>query len=200
MMYSMILYTIMMLCNIADNQSRHLCCVHSSLDCSVTHLCTPMIKGYAGLLSHSPFMASYEQANIIRTSMRVRIKASKTDKYRKSAFILICKSGTSTCPHNAMCKYLKHCTTHKGSPLFTFRNGNYLTRRDVSSMTKSLIGLAGVNPANYSSHSYIIGAATTAAAASIPESLIQFNPRWRSTGYKTYIHSVLPREYAMPPS
>ena len=88
-----------------------------------------------------------------------------------------------------MRKYRKQPTTHKGSPLFTFRNGNFLMRRDMSLMTKSLIRLAGANPAMYGSHSYRIGAATTAAVAGISESLMQTLGRWRSTAYKTYIQS-----------
>ena len=153
-----------------------------------------MIKGYTGQLSHWPFMASYEQVNIrlkpsiattntsmhllcrditlSRTSMRVHIKASKTSIANLQSSSYACKTGISTCSHNAMRQYLKHRTTHKGSPLLTFGNGKFLTRRDVSSMTKSLLGLAGANPANYSNHSYRIGVATTAAAAGIPELLI----------------------------
>ena len=43
----------------------------------------------------------------------------------------------------------------------------------VSLIIKSLLCLTGVNPPFYSSHSYRVGAATTAATASITESLIQ---------------------------
>ena len=122
-------------------------------------------------------------------SMKIHIKASKTDQYRQSAVVLISRTGTSTCPLSAMDKFLKQSNCRKSSPLFTFRNGKYLTRQDVSSMTKSLLYLVGANPALYSSHSYRIGAATTAAAAGIPESLIQTLGRWQSTAYKTYIRS-----------
>ena len=122
-------------------------------------------------------------------SMKVHIKASKTDQYRQSAVVLISRTGTSTCPLNPMDKFLKQSNCRKSSPLFTFRNGKYLTRQDVSSMTKSLLYLVGANPALYSSHSYRIGAATTAAAAGISESFIQTLRRWQSTSYKTYIRS-----------
>ena len=122
-------------------------------------------------------------------SMKIHIKASKTDQYRQSAVVLISRTGTSTCPLSAMDKFLKQSNCRKSTPLFTFRNGKYLTRQDVSSMTKSLLYLVGANPALYSSHSYRIGAATTAAAAGIPESLIQTLGRWQSTAYKTYIRS-----------
>ena len=122
-------------------------------------------------------------------SMTIRIKSSKTDQFRRSAVLLISKTSTSTCPVKAMDKFLTQSNTRKSSPLFTFRNGKFLTRQDVSSMTKSLLCLAGTDPTLFSSHSYRIGAATTAAAAGISESLIQVLGRWRSTAYKTYIRS-----------
>lgn len=126
---------------------------------------------------------------LTNTSMKVYIKASKTDQYRQTAVVLIGKTGTSTCPINAMRKFLQQSESHRHLPLFTFHNGKYLTRRDVSALTKSLLRLTGANPALYSSHSYRIGAATTAAAAGISEPLIQTLGRWQSTAYKTYIRS-----------
>ena len=88
-----------------------------------------------------------------------------------------------------MRKFLQQSESHRHLPLFTFHNGKYLTRRDVSALTKSLLRLTGANPTLYSSHSYRIGTATTAAAAGISEPLIQTLGRWQSTAYKTYIRS-----------
>ena len=95
-------------------------------------------------------------------SMNIHIKASKTDQHCQSAVVLISRTGTSTCPLNAMDKFLKQSNSRKSSPLFTFRNGKYLMRQDVSSMTKSLLYLVRANPILYSNHSHRIGAATTA--------------------------------------
>ena len=86
-------------------------------------------------------------------SMKIHIKASKTDQYHQSAVVLISRTGTSTCPLNAMDEFLKQSNSRKSSPLFTFRNGKYLTRQDVSLMTKSLLYLVRANPALYSNHS-----------------------------------------------
>ena len=121
--------------------------------------------------------------------MKVKLKFSKTDQFRKSSTILIGRTGTSTCSVTAMRKYLRHTSSEPTRPLFTLHNGRFLTRRDVSVMTKLLLHSKGVNPHHCSSHSYRIGAATTAAAVGIPDSLIQTLGRWRSSAYKSYIRS-----------
>ena len=42
-------------------------------------------------------------------------------------------------------------------------------------------------PSSYTSHSFRIGAVTTAAAAGLPPTLIKTLGRWRSNAYKTYV-------------
>ena len=128
-----------------------------------------------------------ENVTVHKDAMEILIKGSKTDQFRKSTTLHLPTLGTATCPVRAMKKFLERSRNRSTLPLFTFHNGTFLTRRDVSTMTKSL--LAGlVNDASpYSSHSYRIGAATTAAAAGLPDSQIQTLGRWRSSAYKSYI-------------
>ena len=47
---------------------------------------------------------------------------------------------------------------------------------------------AGMCPSNYASHSFRIGAVTTAAAAGLPTWLIKTLWRWSSDAYLTYVH------------
>ena len=126
---------------------------------------------------------------IRKDRMLICIKGSKTEQFRKRASILISKTGTSTCPVTAMNDFLKHSHHPKSLPLFAFQDGKFLTRRDVSTMTKSLLASRVPDVHRYSSHSYRIGAATTAAAAGIPDSLIQTLGRWHSNAYKSYIRT-----------
>ena len=89
-----------------------------------------------------------------------------------------------------MQKYLNNCTMRHTGPLFVHASGRYLIRRDVSDVTKCLLQSAGVDPSLYSSHSYRIGAATSAAAAAgMPDHLIKTLGRWRNSAYQRYIHS-----------
>ena len=100
--------------------------------------------------------------------------------------VLIGATGTSTCPVRAMRKYLGE---HHSGPLFTLTSGKFLTRRNVSDVTKSLLSMAGIDPTSYSSHSYRIGAATSAAAAGLSDHLVKTLGRWRSSAYQGYIRT-----------
>ena len=76
-----------------------------------------------------------QDVTICKEGMEVHIKGSKTDQFKNSTTLHIARLGMPTCPVRAMEKFLGQ-SSHKNSlPLFTFRNGRFLTRIDVSSMT-----------------------------------------------------------------
>ena len=54
-------------------------------------------------------------------------------------------------------------------------------------VVRQLLQGTGVNQAHYSSHSFRIGAATTAAAARLPASLIKTLGHWKSSAYESYV-------------
>ena len=126
---------------------------------------------------------------INKHSISVHLKRSKTDRFGKSATVLIGATGSSTCPVRAMQKFLVSRRCQSPGPLFRLSNGHLLTRSSISTMTKSLLRAADVDPGSYSSHSYRIGAATAAADAGLPDHLIKTLGRWRSNAYQTYIHT-----------
>ena len=97
--------------------------------------------------------------------------------------------GTDTCPVRAMEKFLRRSRHRSTRPLLTFHNGRFLTRLDVSTMTKLLLSHSEKDTSPYSSHSYCIGAATTAAAAGLPDSQIQSLGRWHSSAFNLYIRT-----------
>ena len=77
-------------------------------------------------------------------------------------------------------------------PLFQFQNGAFLTRQRFVYHIHSALEKAGVDPTKYNGHSFRIGAATTAAAKGMEDSMIKTLGRWESTAYQRYIH--IPRE------
>ena len=61
-----------------------------------------------------------------------------------------------------------------------------------------LLQLAGYDQHSYASHSFQIGAATTAAAAGLPAWLIKAMGRWSSDAYQTYIQCPASTLQAIP--
>ena len=64
-----------------------------------------------------------------------------------------------------------------------------LSRDRLSFQLRSLLDNVGIESSSYISHSFQIGAASSAAAAGLPEHLIQRMGRWTSECFKTYVRS-----------
>ena len=89
-------------------------------------------------------------------------------------------------PITALLQYIEVRSSVPG-PLFVFRNVQYLTRAALVSNLQAALQKAGLVHMNYNSHSFRIGAATTATQSGIEDSLIQTLRRWKSEAYKIYI-------------
>jgi len=86
-----------------------------------------------------------------------------------------------------MLPYLARRGTHTG-PLFLMENGQGLTRQYFCTAINAILTELQLI---YNSHSFRIGAATTAAQANIPEAYIKTLGRWQSDAYiKTSPHEL----------
>ena len=74
-------------------------------------------------------------------------------------------------------------------PLYFFSSGQFLTRDKVTSVLRLQLQRLGFSTECYASHSFRIGAATTAAEAGLPPCLIQTLGRWSSNCYTQYIRT-----------
>ncbi|XP_068725749.1 uncharacterized protein [Montipora capricornis] len=119
--------------------------------------------------------------------LRVRIKASKTDPFRKGCFVHIGRGRFPLCALQAVLAYLA-VRGNSGGPLFLFQDGRPLTRAVLTARLREILAGAGVS-GNFSSHSFRIGAATVAARNGIPDHLIQALGRWCSSAYQSYIRT-----------
>ena len=118
--------------------------------------------------------------------LRVSIKKSKTDPFRKGVSLYLGRTAAELCPVASMVKYLEKRGTAPG-PLFKFEDGRTLTRtRFVEWVRKGLVKV-GVDSSKYCSHSFRIGAATAAAKAGIDDSVIKTLGRWESVAYLQYV-------------
>ena len=119
--------------------------------------------------------------------LQVFIKASKTDPFRKGCNILTGLGSPPLCAVQAVVSYLAR-RGHRPGPLFLLENGLPLTCSLVTDRLRAIVLSAGL-PGDFSSHSFRIGAATSAERAGVPDHLIQVLGRWKSDAYKQYIRT-----------
>ena len=91
------------------------------------------------------------------------IKSSKTDQFRHGHAVHIFKSDNDLCLFTAMHQYFKYCRTKRNVPLFRFQSGHPLTRHSCLKHLRSILTAAGYQPLAFNTHSFRIGAATSAA-------------------------------------
>ena len=120
--------------------------------------------------------------------LEVRIKASKTDPFRKGISVYLGRTDTDLCPVAAILGYMVHRGFRQG-PFFMFQDGRFLTRDRFVAQVRRALQAAGVDSSQYAGHSFRIGAATTAALCGIQDSLIKTLGRWESSAYTLYIRT-----------
>lgn len=120
------------------------------------------------------------------------IKSSKTDPFRKGHTITLFQTDNILCPVQALETYHKirqAMGAKQHDPLFVTQEGHPLSRESFISLLRTVLERLGYNPTLYAGHSFRIGAATTAAAAGIPDHLIKTLGRWSSDCYTVYIRT-----------
>ena len=113
---------------------------------------------------------------------------SKTDPFRQGVDLYLGKTGKDICPVCAIIPYLV-IRGAKPGPLFVFADGLYLTRQRFASLVASALQRAGIDDKRYNTHSFRIGAATTAEEAGISDVHIKMLGRWKSSAYQLYVRT-----------
>ncbi|XP_073246070.1 uncharacterized protein [Porites lutea] len=148
-------------------------------------------NGKFNIQSHLTRSDVHFYPNIVQpVSFEVVIKKSKTDPFRETAKLTIAKSNSTVCAVTALRDYLLQ-TNPSGAtqPLFQFSDGRHLTRSSLTNNLRALLKVCGLDSTCYASHSFRIGAATTAGAAGLPDWLIKVLGRWKSDAYQSYIRT-----------
>jgi len=145
-----------------------------------------------------PSVATYEQAVHLSWGdvcisedsrvLRVFLKRSKTDQYGRGVEVFVGSTNDDLCPGRAVTSYV---TLRGPVPGAFFRtvDGDPLTKARFVELVRSALTRAGVPVRGYSGHSFRIGAATTAAQAGVPDSVIQALGRWSSHAFLQYIRT-----------
>lgn len=120
----------------------------------------------------------------------ISIKQSKTDPLRKGNSITLGATQNTLCPVKALMPYLAKRGSHPG-PLFICQNNRFLTQSVFRSHLMELLEELGLDKSCYNTHSFRIGAATSAEAAGLTESQIKTMGRWKTNTYRRYIKPPL---------
>ena len=120
------------------------------------------------------------------TIIWLTIKQSKTDPFRMGVNLCLGITASVVCPVKAVLPYLAIRGSAPG-PLFAFEDGTPLTRTQFKTLLSATLKLAGLDDSQYNTHSFRIGAATSAKMAGITDLHIQQLGRWKSSAYQGYI-------------
>lgn len=108
----------------------------------------------------------------------VFIKRSKTDPFRKGVRLYLGSTNHPVCPVAGILPYLALRGDRPG-PLFLTKDGKGLTRQALSASLDGILEKLQLQPRSYNTHSFRIGAATSAAQANIPDHCIKMLGRWQ---------------------
>ena len=120
------------------------------------------------------------------TKVLLNIKASKTDPFRKGVTVCLRRTNRDICPVAAIISYIATRGLSPG-PLFRFEDGTPLTRPRLVRELRAALSSEGIDVSKYAGHSFRIGAATTAVAVGVEDSLIKILGRWQSAAYSQYV-------------
>ena len=120
--------------------------------------------------------------------MSITLRQSKTDPFQRGQTIHIFATGSSTCLIRTITIY-RNFISNKDSIDPVFHAGRFqpLTQKKLNEILHCLLQQGGINQVDYASHTFRIGAATTAATAGIPAWLIKTLGRWSINVYMDYI-------------
>ena len=110
------------------------------------------------------------------------------DPFRQGVELYLGKTGKDICPVCAIMPYLV-IRGAKPGPLFVFADGLYLMRQQFASLVTSTLQRAGLDDKWYNTHSFQIGAASTAKDAGISDMHIKMLGRWKSSTYQLYVRT-----------
>ena len=118
--------------------------------------------------------------------IQITLKQSKGDQFRKGEKIYVGRTTHAVCPVHALVQYL----TRRGGapgPLFVFSDNKWLTRESFSTALNKALEELQMDPSQFNTHSFRIGAATSAKQAGISDAHLKALGRWRSDTYQKYV-------------
>ena len=122
----------------------------------------------------------------------LHIRWTKMLQHREGILLIPLPSipGSVLCPMSAIAHFLALAPAPPSAPLFCLPEASSyspITFSMFTSCLKRLISSIGLEPANYSPHSFRRGGATFAFQSGVPEHLIKLHSDWRSDAFRAYL-------------
>ena len=120
----------------------------------------------------------------------IHVRYSKTDQLGKGTTLKLTKQNhANLCPLRLLKRFLVLRPAFPG-PLFCHRNGEPLTRYQFSAVLRRALYLLNPQLKNYTTHSFRLGAASSAAKWGWSTEQIKRSGRWSSDAYKVYVQKT----------
>ena len=124
-------------------------------------------------------------------NIELKLRASKTDQEGRGISVVLDRvKNVTVCPVQAMESYVRSRGQAEGN-LFLHKNGKPLTVSQFQGVLTKAVTFLQWKPYGFGTHSFRIGAATTAAINKVPEAVIQRKGRWKSNAFKAYLREDL---------
>ena len=117
---------------------------------------------------------------------QITLKQSKGDQFRKGTQIYLGRTSHAVCPVHALVQYLARRGGTPG-PLFLFSDNKSLTRASFSAALNRALKELQMDRSQFKTHSFRIGAATSAKQAGVSDSHLRVLGRWNSDAYLKYV-------------
>ena len=123
------------------------------------------------------------------STLRITIKAEKTNKTHKATVIDLYPTKTGNCPIRSYKKYLFNANhLEPDMPAFRTQNGLAMTGKQLNRfLNKELNPLINVKNGFFSSHSFRIGLCSILAHNGLADEQLKEAGRWSSSAYERYI-------------
>ncbi|KAE8588259.1 hypothetical protein XENTR_v10022432 [Xenopus tropicalis] len=133
----------------------------------------------------------FQDVQVTEDRVFIRLQRSKTDVLGKGKDIVLFKvDGGLACPVGCLHRFLK--VRREGAEVFLIHDDKTpLTRFQFTNILKRSLGMSGVIPAEFGTHSFRIGAATEAARLGLGDHTVMQIGRWESKRFKSYIRPGL---------
>ncbi|XP_062973745.1 uncharacterized protein LOC134392912 [Elgaria multicarinata webbii] len=132
----------------------------------------------------------YHDLALFDHGVTLRLRRSKTDQEGRGACISLNRAQiTDICPVSALHTFANLRGDREGY-LFCHSDSAPLTKYQFWSITKTALQTLGLQATSYGTHSFRIGAASTAASLQLPQQTIQSIGRWKSAAFQSYVRKM----------